>query len=101
MRSKEQDKTKGLALLKRDLINSPYHCFGHHSNYSPDFCQAARSTYAEPAENEENIAQSTNDDDCIYGKSSVFILHTCTCTHMRDSLLMNNRYPVHIHDIDI
>ena len=39
MRSKEQDKTKGLALLKKDLINGPYHC---HSNCSPDFCQAAR-----------------------------------------------------------
>ena len=37
-------------------------------------CQAARSIYADassdqPAENEENIAQSTNDNDCIYGKS--------------------------------
>ena len=84
MHSKEQDKTKGLALLKRDLINGPYHCFGHHSNYSPDFCQAARSTNADassdqPAENEENIAQSTNDNDCICGKSSFCIrVHATT-----------------------
>ena len=38
MQSKEEDKTKGLALLKKDLINGPYHCFGYHSNCSPDFC---------------------------------------------------------------
>ena len=76
MQSKEEDKTKGLALLKKDLINGPYHCFGYHSNCSPDFCQAARHSQADtsnskPVENEESTAESIGDDDYvhIHGKS--------------------------------
>ena len=65
---------QGLALLKKDLINGPYHCFGYHSNCSPDFCQAARSTHADtssnpPVENEESTTESTSDNDYIHGKS--------------------------------
>lgn len=42
MRSGEQDRKKAVKLLKRDLINGPNHCFGVHSNCSPDFCSTAR-----------------------------------------------------------
>ena len=72
MRSKEADRTKVLMLLKRDLINGPYHCFGHHTNRSPDFCQAVRRTNEDsdqPMEKEDTTADSTNDDtDCVDGK---------------------------------
>ena len=74
MQSKEEHKTKGLALLKKDLIKGPYNCFGYHSNCSPDFCRAAQHSQAdnsnnEPLENEESTAESIGDDDYI---------HTCT-----------------------
>ena len=70
MRSREEDKTKALFLLKKDLVNGPFHCFGHHTNCSPDFCQAVRESCAAASEHStpERIkytctAESTNDDD--------------------------------------
>ena len=78
MRSKEADKTKGLELLKKDLINGPYHCFGYHSNCSPDFCQAARDAQItasndEPEENEESTAESLSDNECVQSKYTLGI----------------------------
>ena len=69
MRSREEDKSKALTLLKRDLINGPYHCFGHHSNCSPDFCQAVRDSRAaanresQPAGNGNTCTTEITDDD--------------------------------------
>ena len=68
MRSREEDKSKALTLLKRDLINGPYHCFGHHSNCSPDFCQAVRDSRAaanresQPAGNGNTCTTEITDD---------------------------------------
>ena len=42
MRSKEPNTREAVQLLKRDLINGPYHCFGNHTNCSPDFCLTAK-----------------------------------------------------------
>ena len=42
MRSRESDRKLGIRLLKADLKNGPSHCFGRHSNCSPDFCSSAR-----------------------------------------------------------
>lgn len=42
MRSRESDRKLGVRLLKADLKNGPSHCFGHHSNCSPDFCSSTR-----------------------------------------------------------
>ncbi len=42
MRSTEKDRNKALESLKKDIINGPHHCFGNHSNCSPDFCTTAR-----------------------------------------------------------
>ena len=42
MRSKENDINKAQKLLEKDLINGPFHCFGHHSRCSPDFCSTAK-----------------------------------------------------------
>ena len=38
MRSKEQDTSKAVKLLEKDLKNRPNHCFGIHTNCSLDFC---------------------------------------------------------------
>lgn len=69
MRSKE-DKSKALTLLKKDLINGPYHCFGHHTNCSPDFCQAVRDSHTAANTESESVGNdnthttgSTSDDD--------------------------------------
>lgn len=42
MRSKEMDRSQALRSLERDLINGPYHCFGHHTRCSPDYCCTAK-----------------------------------------------------------
>ena len=42
MRSKEPNTREAVQLLKRDLKNGPYHCFGNHTNCSPDFCLTAK-----------------------------------------------------------
>ena len=42
MRSKEPDRKVGVKKLKRDLLNGPDHCFGHHNHCSPDFCSTAK-----------------------------------------------------------
>ena len=39
MRSQEADKLQAVKKLQHDLLNSPLHCFGCHSNCSPDFCK--------------------------------------------------------------
>lgn len=57
MRSKETNRSQALQLLERDLINGPYHCFGHHSRCSPDFCSTAR-------ENRQQDTSTEADDDC-------------------------------------
>ena len=39
MRSTEPNKKKAVAQLRKDLDNGPLHCFGLHTNCSPDFCK--------------------------------------------------------------
>ena len=38
MCSKETNINKALKVLEKDLINGPFHSFGHHSRSSADFC---------------------------------------------------------------
>ena len=42
MRSAESNRVLALSYLRNDLMNGPRHCFGHHSNCSPDFCTVAK-----------------------------------------------------------
>ena len=42
LRSKDPDTANTVKLLERDLLNGPYHCFGHHNGCSPDFCVTAQ-----------------------------------------------------------
>ena len=41
MRSTHPDRKEAIKILQRDLLNSPHHCFGIHSNYSPEYCKVA------------------------------------------------------------
>lgn len=79
MRSKESDISKGVKLLERDLLNGPYHCFGHHERCSPDFClsakerlQSFRDTSGEGAAREEDADGSVGNDE-LAGKFPVTI----------------------------
>ena len=42
MRSKEKNRVQALALLRKNLINGPRHCFGIHTHCSPDLCTTVR-----------------------------------------------------------
>ena len=64
MRSKEDDKSKALRSLEKDLINGPMHCFGHHHHCSPDFCSTARERIQQPTVlSTEDEAESSDTDD--------------------------------------
>ena len=61
MRSKEQDMTKAIKLLERDLQNGPYHCFGHHDRCSPDFCLSAKKSVV-------GSSESSGSETCVAGE---------------------------------
>ena len=67
MRSKESDKSRALKSLERDLINGPFHCFGHHDRCSPDFCSTSKEKLQQSSSCGNGNAQdgpgSTEDDD--------------------------------------
>ena len=70
MRSRESNTRQALASLKKDLVNGPYHCFGHHTWCSPDFCTTARdklhvhqASSTGIGDNEDKGEDSTRDDD--------------------------------------
>ena len=61
IRSKEQDITKAVKLLERDLINAPYHCFGNHGNCSADFCTTAMDRMTQASQPTPNKDDNTDD----------------------------------------
>ena len=63
MCSREEDKSKALTLLKKDLVNGPYHCFGHHTNCSPDFCHAVQDSCAAANRESEPAGSDTTESD--------------------------------------
>ena len=54
LRSQETDQKQGIRKLQQDLLNSPLHCFGYHSNCSPDFCKTKRQ------QNDNQSSDSSN-----------------------------------------
>ena len=44
MRSSICDKKLAAELLRQDLYNGPLHCFGIHTNCSPDYCRGVQAT---------------------------------------------------------
>ena len=60
MRSQEANVAGAVKKLERDLQNEPFHCYGQHTNCSPDFCKTARqSAVAFPRDG----STSSNDQD--------------------------------------
>ncbi len=68
MRSKESDRKNGVKLLKRlkrDLLNGPNHCFGHHTHCSSDFCSTAKNKQPPPATYDDMTDDADRDDDDV------------------------------------
>ena len=70
MRSKEKNRVQALALLRKDLINDPRHCFGIHMHCSPDFCTTVRDlqvqqppTSQEPSQELPSSSGDTEDGE--------------------------------------
>lgn len=42
MRSTEANRREAVKLLREDLCNGPFHCFGDHRNCSKDYCKVVR-----------------------------------------------------------
>ena len=79
MRSQEVDKAQAVQKLRQDLQNSPLHCFGCHSNCSPDYCKTVQkqqnqqqqqqqqheSCTTEEATLVSNVEEDTTTDDIV------------------------------------
>ncbi len=70
MRSKDPDTDNAVKSLRKDLLNGPYHCFGIHTNCSPDFCTTAKNhgnDFTSIGNNELEVQvqeQSQQTDEC-------------------------------------
>ncbi len=61
MRTEEEGKigrAKAVKKLQHDIMNSPWHVFGHHKNCSADFCKQKNSS-----ESENDIPENPNNQD--------------------------------------
>ena len=63
MRSKEVDRKNAVRLLKRDLLNGPNHCFGHHIHCSADFCSTVKNQPQPSTTSVSDDAADHDDDD--------------------------------------
>jgi len=68
MRSTHLDRKKAVKLLQRDLLNSPHHCFGIHSNCSSEYCKVAAGKTSDGACTCETDEEEEEIDDIVrYG----------------------------------
>lgn len=66
MKSAHSNKGEAVKLLREDLRNGPFHCFGDHSRCSTDYCKVAQkapnqqssSTEHAPSESIDNTTQT-------------------------------------------
>ena len=63
MRSKEKNRVQALALLRKDLINGPRHCFGIHTHCSPDFCTTVRDLQVQQLPTTQQPPSSSGDTE--------------------------------------
>ena len=59
MRSTIPDKREAANLLRQDLRNGPFHCFGDHSRCSTDYCTALQSTASTQTTSDPTPSTST------------------------------------------
>ena len=86
MRSREPNVAKAVKLLEKDLQNGPYHCFGQHTNCSPDFCQVAKERDQVTISNTSDSATTTggqqeDSSEHLEGKLSI----CCCLVHIAHS----------------
>ena len=62
--STEPNKQKAIAQLRKDLDNGPLHCFGIHTNCSPDFCKT-KQTPSESNVSGENTFDGVEESDDV------------------------------------
>ena len=62
MRSTESDRGNALNSLRKDLMNGPRHCFGHHDYCSPDFCTMARERMEQASSFQNGTTSSLEDN---------------------------------------
>ena len=57
MRSQEGDKIQAVKKPQQDLLNSPLHCFGSHSNCNPDFCKTVKQNQQQQKQQQQQQQQ--------------------------------------------
>ena len=67
MRSTQPDRKEEVKLLERDILNSPHHCFGIHSNCSSEYCKVAAGKTSDGACTCETDEEEEIDDVVRYG----------------------------------
>ena len=80
MRSQEADKVQAVRKLQQDLLNGPLHCFGSHSNCSPDFCKTIQK------QQHNNSEVSTADNSEVSTAETTLVGNTERDTTTNDSI---------------
>ena len=63
MRSQEVDKAQAVQKLRQDLQNSPLHCFGCHSNCSPDYCKTVQNQQNQQPQQQQQQHESCTTEE--------------------------------------
>lgn len=63
MRSANSNKAEAVRLLREDLRNGPYHCFGDHSQCSTDYCKVKKISQQQPTESENTNNTTPTESD--------------------------------------
>ena len=69
MRSLEKDRARAIKQLEEDLMNDPMHCFGNHSQCSPDFCRSVQAK--QQSTGTEPHAGDSSDDADVFSEPVV------------------------------
>ena len=81
MRSTHTNRGEAVKLLRQDLCNGPYHCFGNHSQCSTDYCKVAQRQT-----NEEPTTEKTTPEHA-------------PCTHTTSSAAMESDMTTDVYEI--
>ena len=71
MRSQESDKAQAVKKLQQDLQNSPLHCFGCHSNCSPDYCKTIQQQQQQQQQQHQQQHQHSSSEVNSAGTTSM------------------------------
>jgi len=76
MRSAHTNKGEAAKLLRQDLRNGPFHCFGDHSQCSTDYCKVAQRTTNEQTTTEHPPSRDTTSTAAIESDMAIDITST-------------------------